>query len=251
MKAASLICSVAIAGLLLSLALPCAANDRENVDITLTQVYNPWWPLEIWYKTRVTNNESTPVTCDIWNMIQMSNGLWFGPTFGPIRISLPAGVTAGRLRWQFMPATAPSGTYLLYGYVGDYPAVKWDSSGFSFYWPPWPGDGEPEAGDWLNTGEPFYEYEAASAPSGFIMHGAFPNPFNPMTTITFALPKTSKVNLAIHNVSGRLVATLVNGWRDAGYHSTTFDGSKMASGVYIYRIQAGEFTASGKMVLMK
>ena len=137
--------------------------------------------------------------------------------------------------------------------IGTYPWAVVDLDAFTFIKEGTDGIWTGPDG-WILTGEPFPgEVLAANEalPEEFALRGAFPNPFNPMTTITFALPKTSKVNLAIHNVSGRLVATLVNGWRDAGYHSTTFDGSKMASGVYIYRIQAGEFTASGKMVLMK
>lgn len=80
---------------------------------------------------------------------------------------------------------------------------------------------------------------------------ASPNPFNPATTLSFALPKASRVCLSVYDVSGRLVATLVDGWRDAGVHEVTFDGSSLASGVYIYRLQAGTYHASGKMVLMK
>lgn len=78
-----------------------------------------------------------------------------------------------------------------------------------------------------------------------------PNPFNPTTTISFTLPNAMQVNLSIYNISGRLVETLVNGWRDAGTHEVTFDGSNLASGVYIYCLQAGEYSSSGKMVLMK
>jgi hypothetical protein len=79
----------------------------------------------------------------------------------------------------------------------------------------------------------------------------YPNPFNPTTTIGFELPAPSKTVLAVYDVNGQRVATLVDGWCEAGLHQVNFDGSDLASGLYIYRLQAGEFTATGKMMLVK
>jgi hypothetical protein len=78
-----------------------------------------------------------------------------------------------------------------------------------------------------------------------------PNPFNPRTTINFALPEASQVRLTVYDVQGHQVAQLVNGWRDAGSHSVAFDGTNLPSGIYVYRLTAGGFDATGKMVLMK
>jgi hypothetical protein len=61
----------------------------------------------------------------------------------------------------------------------------------------------------------------------------------------------SHVNLGVYDISGRKVAELVDGWRDAGAHEVMFDGSGLASGMYLYRLKAGEFETTGKMVLMK
>ncbi|HDH58030.1 MAG TPA: T9SS type A sorting domain-containing protein, partial [Bacteroidetes bacterium] len=69
--------------------------------------------------------------------------------------------------------------------------------------------------------------------------------------LSYKLQDASIVNLSVYDISGRKVAELVNGWRDAGVHKVTFDSSGLASGVYIYRIHAGDFSATGKMVLMK
>jgi hypothetical protein len=65
------------------------------------------------------------------------------------------------------------------------------------------------------------------------------------------LQDASFVNLAVYDVSGRKVTELINGWRDAGVHEVTFDGSGLASGIYIYRLEAGDFRAQGKLVLVK
>ncbi len=78
-----------------------------------------------------------------------------------------------------------------------------------------------------------------------------PNPFNPITAISFQLSAVGYVNLAVYDAQGRQVAELINGWRNAGVHEVTFDASNLASGLYIYRLQADDFTATGKMVLMK
>jgi hypothetical protein len=85
----------------------------------------------------------------------------------------------------------------------------------------------------------------------FSLRDPYPNPFNPITTLRFSLPEAARVNLSVYDISGCPVAELVNGWRQAGSHEVTFDGSELASGIYIYHLEAGEYSASGKMVLMK
>jgi hypothetical protein len=84
----------------------------------------------------------------------------------------------------------------------------------------------------------------------------YPNPFNPSTTVAFSLAQTVDVSLAIYDVTGRLVRTLVNESRPAGNHKVTWNGlddlgSRVASGVYFYRMRAGSFVATNKMLLMK
>lgn len=65
------------------------------------------------------------------------------------------------------------------------------------------------------------------------------------------MPEAARVRLAVYDISGRMVATLADGWMGVGTHEAVFDGSHLASGMYIYRLQAGNFTVSGKMVLVK
>jgi hypothetical protein len=95
------------------------------------------------------------------------------------------------------------------------------------------------------------EAEILGIPSDYSLSQNYPNPFNPTTTISFQLPVASRTELKIYDISGRFVTELINGWRDAGQHEVTFDGSNLASGMYIYRLNAGEFEVSGKMVLIK
>ncbi|HEX9006880.1 MAG TPA: T9SS type A sorting domain-containing protein, partial [Bacteroidota bacterium] len=79
----------------------------------------------------------------------------------------------------------------------------------------------------------------------------YPNPFNPATTIDYTLAKEGNVQLAVYDVLGRLVTTLVSGVEAAGPHTVRFDGSRLSSGVYYYTLRAGEFTATRSLILMK
>ena len=79
----------------------------------------------------------------------------------------------------------------------------------------------------------------------------YPNPFNPNTTISFDLPKTSEVSLKVFDILGEELGTLVNDKLSAGSYSYDWDASNLASGVYWYRLQAGHYVKTRKMVLMK
>nr|NIR25862.1 T9SS type A sorting domain-containing protein [Gammaproteobacteria bacterium]NIW70634.1 T9SS type A sorting domain-containing protein [candidate division KSB1 bacterium] len=79
----------------------------------------------------------------------------------------------------------------------------------------------------------------------------YPNPFNPTTKIRFGLPQATKVRLEVCNLIGQRVAVLVDEQKPAGFHEVNFDGRDMASGMYFYRIQTAEFTATKKMLMMK
>jgi hypothetical protein len=79
----------------------------------------------------------------------------------------------------------------------------------------------------------------------------YPNPFNPTTKITFSLEKAGNVSLKVFDVLGREVATLINGMKEAGKHTVSFDASKLASGLYIYRIESGSFVDVKKMMLVR
>jgi hypothetical protein len=88
-------------------------------------------------------------------------------------------------------------------------------------------------------------------PATFTLHPCRPNPFNPTTTIRYELRVASHVSLKVYNTAGRLVVTLVDGMRQAGMHQATFAGSGLASGIYLAKLQAGEFKAVQKLVLLK
>ncbi len=90
----------------------------------------------------------------------------------------------------------------------------------------------------------------------FALDQNFPNPFNPTTTIRFALPEPGLVTVEIYNIMGQKVKTLISDNMEAGYHQVVWDatndyGSPVASGIYIYRMTSGAFTEVKKMTLLK
>jgi len=90
-----------------------------------------------------------------------------------------------------------------------------------------------------------------SLPVTFALHQNYPNPFNPRTTIKFDLPQFSEVKLAVYDILGRELSVLVNEKREAGYHEVHFDASRFSSGVYFYRLRAGDFTETRRFLLIK
>lgn len=88
-------------------------------------------------------------------------------------------------------------------------------------------------------------------PNTVVLEQNYPNPFNAMTTVRYAVPSSGLVRLTIYNVVGQKVATLVDGFRDAGYHTISWEGTNLASGVYIYQLQANGQMITQKMLLLK
>ena len=85
----------------------------------------------------------------------------------------------------------------------------------------------------------------------FQLSNNYPNPFNPSTTINFSLPKNSRVKLSIYNVLGQEVAVILNKNMNSGNHKVTFNGAKLSSGLYFYKLAAGENVSIKKMMLIK
>ena len=89
-----------------------------------------------------------------------------------------------------------------------------------------------------------------AVPSTFALNQNYPNPFNPTTTVSFTIPNDSKYSMKVYNVAGQLVKQF-DGQAEAGTVSISIDGSGWASGIYFYSVEAGQFSATKKMVLLK
>ncbi len=101
-----------------------------------------------------------------------------------------------------------------------------------------------------------YNVTGVKSPTGGVaktyeLYQNYPNPFNPSTVINYQLPTNGQVNLKVYDILGREVATLVNERENAGSYSVKFNGSRLASGVYFYRLTAGNFVSVKKLVVLK
>jgi hypothetical protein len=90
-----------------------------------------------------------------------------------------------------------------------------------------------------------------TVPKSFNLYQSYPNPSNPSTIISYDLPQKEHVTLVIYDVLGRQVKNLVDNYQEPGKYKVTFNGSNLSSGIYFYRLQAGTFTETKKLVLMK
>lgn len=205
------------------------------------------------YNVEVINNEATAVNFNVWVDVTLPSGTNYGPVVGPVNLDLTGGGSLARDRNQSVPANAPAGVYSYNAYVGMSSSMVYDQDSFTFEKLP-AGDGS-GVGNWENTGQSFSGLlgngNVLNPGRTYDLRANYPNPFNPATTITYSLQKTTKVRLSVYDVSGCLVATLVDGWREAGTHEVVFDASGVASGIYVYRLASEDFQGSGKMVLMK
>ncbi len=211
------------------------------------------------FNASVVNHGPNQTPFFVWARIKYPNGTFTPPTLGPVLINPPVNTTISRLRVQNIPATFPAGLYQYWGYANGtftYPAQ--DLSLFLFTKS---GDRSwgLEVGDFSCSGELFPGESEETRIAVSLGHDMserapariFPNPFNASTVASFDLRVASHVRLLVYDTTGRLITTLVNGWREAGSHEVTFDGSGLAAGLYFTRIEAGTFQQVQKVILLK
>ena len=113
---------------------------------------------------------------------------------------------------------------------------------------------------WLGTGDGLFVVQnpltdinsfESSLSTEIILHPNYPNPFNPSTTISFKLPIESNVSLVVYDQLGQEITELIDRKLKAGYHEIDFKNISLSSGIYFYRIKAGDYVKTKKMILMK
>jgi uncharacterized delta-60 repeat protein len=207
------------------------------------------------FNASVQRTQAPQAAFYVWARDRYPDSTYTPNLLGPVNINPPVGVNVTRQRTQVVPGSWPAGEHWYIGYAN--PTVSYltiDADSFS-----WTKSTTSDGGSLVtsceNWGESFAPYEVVpevpQVPARFGLDQNHPNPFNPATTIGYQLKTASYATLKVYDIAGRLVVTLVDGWRQAGSHSITFDGSRLASGVYLVRLEAGGFTATQKMVLLK
>jgi hypothetical protein len=148
------------------------------------------------------------------------------------------GFAAGRRHYQYIQPILDSEKNITWPATYTFPTLEWKREDLDWETPPDYGLGTSNENELTNVRE-------------FKLSQNYPNPFNPSTNINFTLASASKVKLTVYNILGQQVAQLVNGRLTAGLHTVRFDASKLASGMYLYRLEAGTFTKNMKMMLIK
>jgi hypothetical protein len=199
----------------------------------------------------LTNIDPLLPQIELWSTLTLPNGNLLTPVAGPLFAVIDSGTTSSADRTITIPEIAPGGTYTYSAYA----VAAGDTSMDSFTFFKLGDGGGATFSGWSISGDQLAGFNSALSgdpiPEEYCLHQNYPNPFNPTTALSYKLQASSHVSLKVYDTAGRLVTTLVDGFREAGTDMVTFDGSSLPSGVYFYRLQAGEWTAVRKMVLLK
>jgi hypothetical protein len=202
------------------------------------------------FDIEIENISTTTYTVDVLTDVTLPDGMTY-PLLLRSGINLASGASITRNLTQFVPGGAPAGNYTYNGHVYDHNTwILLGENSFSFE--KLAGDDAPNHNlGWALFGWDSEEAAFVVPPAEYALQPASPNPFNPTTTLSFKLPDAGFVTLAVYDVSGRMVAELIDGWRNAGAHEVAFDASNLASGIYLAKMDAGAFSATQKLVLLK
>jgi hypothetical protein len=182
-------------------------------------------------------------------MLDIHNSGRFGPIrqFNDVVLSSSQTLTFTGIT-QYVPEAAPREFYEYIAFCGSYPSTPIDSAKFEFVVVNPILDG---AVDWNLWGW-FRGIEVENNVPHFTVLGKnYPNPFNDITVIPVSLSKNCSASLRIYNLAGQLMETLVDGQMPGGHHNISWDASLYASGIYFYKLQAGDYVTARKMNLVK
>ena len=227
-----------------------AGGTPPNISIDLT--YQSGSPVSagggtILFDAVVTNQGTTPYIVDAWTDITLPTGGIY-PVIERTGLNLAPGDSIFRSLSQNVPANAPAGNYTYNGYTGNLPFNVFSEDHFDFE--------KLADGDVINPDNSWNLYGwdeelPGNLPTEFAFLPAYPNPFNPETTISFTLPSASHISLVIYDIQGREVVTLVDGWMNAGFTEITFNAENLPSGVYFANMIAEKHNATMKLLLVK
>ena len=202
------------------------------------------------YDVDITNTGTSIASFSAWIDITLPDGSQTGALILRTGLSLSPGSSIIRDMTQSIPGIAPEGDYTYWLHVGGYPGNIIAEDSFTFEKSG--VDGSSSLSEWTVEGwDLLGDIAASNVPAQFFLDQNYPNPFNPQTTIDFGLPEDGLVKLEVFNILGRKVATLVDSKMEAGYHSVVWNGVSLSSGVYFYKIQAGDNVMIKKCIMMK
>jgi hypothetical protein len=229
---------------------PAIASDGFNPETDTVRIV---WEDALWRSIQILEQGAFP---QVWDMTRQGTSNMYEVTFTVagtthynmqyrLRFTGPLGeITEGGglgvqnpFRSRFIQPLAPNSFPTTYSA----PVDVWDTDGA-----PLPGEYPPYGP--TNSVDQDPDLGIANT---FSLAQNYPNPFNPATTIRYAIPSRTHVTLNVYNVLGQVVATLVNEIQEQGNYIARFEPKQLASGIYFYKLEAGDFTTSKKMILMK
>ncbi len=210
------------------------------------------------YDAWVYNLSDTNIFVDIWAYAYVPGIGQYGPIHSYDNVSVSPWNDIGQNNLsKSVPPMAPAGEYSFVAYITPhtpyFEVEIIDTSYFTFTKLGTPGGkdlGWLARGDWFEAEEFAFQRQGV-VPTDFALRQNYPNPFNAKTTINYQLPVSNHVTLKIYNLLGRRVATLLDETQEAGYRSVIWDASEVSSGLYFYKLTAGDFTESRRMMLVK
>jgi len=202
------------------------------------------------FNIAIANEGENIVVFDVWSMITLPDLTEYGPLLLRSGLNLNPGGSIGRDLTQNIPGGAPEGSYSYDFYAGNYTSGMILSDD-SFPFDKTGVDADGSVDNWNIYGWDGQITVVSTLPENFELKQNYPNPFNPITTIEYSLPEAAKVKLTVFNTLGQQAAVLVDGYQQAGYKTVEFEASVLSSGIYFYRIEAGDFVSMKKMILIK
>ncbi len=240
-----------------ALAAIGAVGNLPDLNVNLNPLYDPYYVPSsggtIVFDAIISNNYDVNTEGQVRTLAILPNGneyplMTYNVTFQP-----GINITANNVT-ETVPGMAPGGTYTYIAQVGPTPWTLVDEDSFEFIkfgGGTDSGDFELGNGNWFETAEG-ESGELVSAPSEFALNAAYPNPFNPTTTLSVSLPEVSDLTVNVFNIAGQQVATLVDGQMTAGQHSFVFDGASLSSGIYfIHANVSGQLNTTQKVMLAR
>ncbi len=238
-------------------------GQQDLLALTATPVNDPIfinaWGGSFSWDASVQNLTGNTVIFDAWTMLILPDLTEYGPLTQFNSIWLPAWQTLNATPVQFVPANAPNGWYTYIARVGSYPNVIAEDS-FQFGKLPLAGpmgaDTAIEADAWILSNWFDENEDNFSAdgylPSDYVLRNAYPNPFNPTTSVEVGLPEASLLEVTVVNTLGQQVAKIASGTYSQGYHQFVFDASNLSSGIYfIQAVVPGKMNTMQKVVLIR
>ncbi len=236
--------------------------EEQPVDLELTprETIIPSWGRDLIYDASIVSSFGSPLeNLNFWLNIKLPGGIEYS-RFELESFNLPAFADTSLLDLVFhVPGSAPAGEYLVTGYVGQQrhrgPNIQ-DQFLFVKEGYPNASNGDFDVTDWAAANRTVSSANANinsdNLPNAYALNAAYPNPFNPTTAVSVALPEAADLKVTVVNTLGQQVAELTNGRAAAGTHAFTFDASHLSSGIYfVHATVPGQLNAVQKVVLMK